>query len=186
MNNIRRAQRKKISFSAVRFKRWIHLKWDLKGEHLYTGEKHFSNGTSQEKTLGRRFHLWCSKWVNEAGHQMLVRVYWEESSGMSMGLRLGLWVQSHSSLIWLWLFFRILHPGCFSLDFLDQLHAPVYKVWKLAVPPLFTGSQNELHFPQSGHPPSMKEYVECWFLSFLPLLLDWLGSPKTGRQVVCS
>lgn len=43
-------------------------------------------------------------------HQMLVRVSWEESSGMSTGLRLRLWVQSHSSLIWLWLFFRILHP----------------------------------------------------------------------------
>lgn len=186
MNNIRRAQRKKISFSVIRFKRWIHLKRDLKGEHFYKGEKYFSNGTSQEKTLGS-FHLWFSKWASEVGiPDCHVRVYWEESSGMSTGLRLRLWVQSHSSLICFWLLFRILHPDRFFLDFLDQLYPPVYKVWKLAVSPFSTGSQNELHFPQLGSSPSVKQCVECWFLPFLVLLLDWLLSPKISRQAVCS
>lgn len=34
-------------------------------------------------------------------HQIHVRVSWEESLGMSTGLRLRLWAQAHSSLIWL-------------------------------------------------------------------------------------
>jgi len=55
----------------------------------------------KKKTLGRRFHCGEASEPVRQEHQMHVRVYWEENSGMSTGLRLRLWVNSHSSLIWL-------------------------------------------------------------------------------------